>query len=319
MSSFFSLSALLAGHLCYVGYFSRGEHHLSGVLYLQIHTVLFLALSTLLYRFKYTLAQAILQTCIYDGLFLAGLYSSLLAYRIFLNPLNVFPGPWMARVTSFDLPLRIQKRQMFKTLSELHHEHGDFVRIGTQEMSITHPTAVQDIFGPNSKCLKSAWYDITKPQDALLLRRSHRGHAELRRIYSPGFSTKAIRGYEERIGKYRTKLISRLDEQDGKTINLVRWISLYAWDTMGDLTFGHPFGMLDSEEKHWAVKILNKGMTPIGDHLPMWLFRMMYAIPGGQGDFEAMLKYTEEQMLARWEVRTQPLFHLSCWPLTDPK
>ncbi|KAI3391686.1 hypothetical protein diail_6965 [Diaporthe ilicicola] len=147
---------------------------------------------------------------------------------------------------------------MYKTLQELHRQHGNFVRIGTGELSITHPHAVQEIFGADSKCPKSPWYDISRPQDALLLRRTHAGHAELRRIWSPAFSTKAVRGYEERIKPYRSKLIAGLDSQTGQSLNVDHWLALYAWDVMGDLTFGHSFDMLDTKEQHWAIKILNQ-------------------------------------------------------------
>ncbi|KAL9025019.1 MAG: hypothetical protein Q9196_006084 [Gyalolechia fulgens] len=296
--------ALVAGALCYLGYFYRGEHHLYGATYIQVHTGVCLALAALLYRLGFPLVEAFLQTGVYDVIFLAGLYTSLLVYRIFLNPLNVFPGPWLARITSFDLPFRIRKSQLYKTLQELHRQHGHFVRIGTGELSITHPHAVCDIFGADSKCLKSPWYDISRPQDSLLLRRSHAGHAELRRIWSPAFSIKAVRGYEERIQPYRNKLIAGLDSYAGQSLDVDHWLALYAWDVMGDLTFGHSFGMLDTKEQHWAIKILNQGMSVIGLHLPMWLFRVMVAIPGGQKDVKSMLKYAQDEMLSRW--KTEP-------------
>ncbi|KAL8919479.1 MAG: hypothetical protein Q9208_006764 [Pyrenodesmia sp. 3 TL-2023] len=298
------LVAFVAGALCYIGHFHRGEHHLYGATYVQFHTVVYLGLVALFYRLGFRLVEAILQTCVYDGVFLAGLYTSLLVYRVFLNPLNVFPGPWLARVTSFDLPFRIRKSQLYKTLQDLHRQHGHFVRIGTGELSITHPHAVRDIFGADSRCLKSPWYDISRPQDSLLLRRSHAGHAELRRIWSPAFSVKAIRGYEERIQPYRNKLVAGLDSYAGQSLDVDHWLALYAWDVMGDLTFGHSFGMLDTKEQHWAIKILNQGMSVIGLHLPMWVFRIMVAIPGGQKDVKSMLKYAQDEMLSRW--KTEP-------------
>jgi tryprostatin B 6-hydroxylase len=296
--------AFVAGALSYVGHFNRGEHHLHGVTYIQVHTVAIVGLAGLLYRLEFVLADAFLQTCVYDGVFLVGIYASLLVYRVFLHPLNVYPGPWTARITSFDMPFRIRKSKMYKTLQELHGQHGNFVRIGTDELSITHPRAVQEIFGADSKCLKSPWYDISRPQDSLLLRRTHAGHAELRRIWSPAFSIKAVRGYEDRIQPYRKKLMAGLDEYDGRSLDVDHWLALYAWDVMGDLTFGHSFDMLDKKEQHWAIRTLNEGMSVIGLHLPMWFFRILVAIPGGQKEFKLMLKYTKEEMLSRWNVRT---------------
>ncbi|KAJ8111360.1 hypothetical protein ONZ43_g5641 [Nemania bipapillata] len=293
------LSAFVAGGLCYVGHFHRGEHHLNGTTYIKVHTIAFLVLSGLLFRRGSSVVEAVKQTCALDAAFLAGLYASLLTYRAFLNPLNAFPGPWTARITSFDLPLRIRKSQMYKTLQALHGQYGYFVRVGTGELSITHPSAVQDIFGADSQCLKSPWYDISRPQDSLLLRRTNAGHAELRRIWSPAFSIKAVRGYEERIRPYREKLVEGLDSYVGQSVDVDHWLALYAWDVMGDLTFGHSFGMLDTKEQHWAIRTLNKGMSVIGLHLPLWAFRILVAIPGGQKDFKVMLEYTQGEMLSR--------------------
>jgi tryprostatin B 6-hydroxylase len=313
------LFAFVAGAVCYVGYFNRGEHHLHGVAYLQVHTVAFLGLTALLYRLGFRLVEAILQTCVYDGLFLAGLFTSLLVYRAFLNPLNVFPGPWTARITSFDMTFRIRKGQMYKTLLELHRQHGNFVRIGTSELSITHRHAVQEIFGADSVCQKSPWYDISRPQDSLLLRRTYEGHAELRSIWSHAFSIKAMRGYEDRTHTYRNKLIAGLDAHAGQAVDVNHWLALYSWDVLSDLSFGHPFGMLDTKEKHWAIRILKNGMSIVGLHLPMWWLRLVGSIPGSQEGLKTMFKYCQEEMLSRWKVCAHSVLILLTLYLTSVK
>jgi len=243
----------------------------------------------------------------YDGFFLAGLFGSLLTYRAFLNPLNVFPGPYIARIATFWISFRIKRLRIYKTLEELHAKYGYFVRIGTQEVSITHPNAVVDIFGANSVCQKSTWYDISKPQDSVLLRRSFAKHSERRAIWTRAFSVAATRGYEVRFHPYRSKMLSKLDYLTGQPINITHWLGLYSWDSMGDLSFGHSFGLLDSDEHHWAMKVLDKGMSIIGHHLPMWFIRLGTAVWGGNKDFKIMLKYCHEQMLLRYHVGDIPL------------
>jgi len=300
------LSAFVGGALCYVGYFNRGEHHMHGTAYIQIHTIAFATLTALLYRLGLPLVEALTQTGIYDGIFLAGLFASLLVYRAFLNPLNRFSGPWIARITSFYMTCSIRNMRMYKTLQALHEKHGYFVRIGTQELSITHPNAIREIFGADSVCEKGPWYDISRPQDSLLLRRTFAGHAELRSVWSQAFSVKAVKGYEKRIHPYRNKLIAQLDAHGGEPVNINHWLGLYSWDVLSDLSFGHAFGMLDTKERHWAMNVLDKGMSIIGPHLPMWLIRVMLSIPGGNKDMKFMLKYCEGEMLKRWEVRAHP-------------
>ena len=301
--------AIVAGAIAYVGYFKRGEHHMNGVTYIKVHTITFAVLTALLSRIGFTWSEAFMQTILYDSLFFGGLFASLFLFRAFFNPLNIYPGPWLARITSFLMPMSIQKMQMYKTLERFHGKYGHFVRIGTNELSITHPQAIPDIFGAESVCEKGPWYDISRPQDSLLLRRSFAGHGELRSVWSHAFSIKACRGYEDRIQIYRNKFLAGIDDHAGKAVDVNHWLGLYSWDVLSDLSFGHPFGMLDAKDRHWAMNILDKGMSVIGPHLPMWFLRVMIAIPGGKEDMKVMLKYCQEEMLSRWKVR---ILDISC-------
>ncbi|QPH02985.1 hypothetical protein C2857_007205 [Epichloe festucae Fl1] len=193
------LVTFIAGTLSHVAYFFHGEHHMHGFAYLQVHTALFMTSTFLLYRLGLPLVEALLQTLLYDGFFLACLFGSLLVYRAFLNPLNAFPGPFIARIATFWISFRIERLRMYKAFEELHEKYGYFVRVGSQEISITHPNAVVDIFGAESVCQKSPWYDISKPQDSVLLRRTFAKHSERRAIWTRAFSVKAVRGYETRF------------------------------------------------------------------------------------------------------------------------
>lgn len=297
-----SLVTFIAGTLSYIAYFFHGEHHMHGFAYLQVHTTLFMTSTFLLYRLGSPFMEALVQTLVYDGFFMAGLFGSLLVYRAFLNPLNAFPGPFIARIATFWISFRIKRLRMYKAFEELHEKYGYFVRVGSQEISITHPDAVVDIFGADSVCQKSPWYDISKPQDSVLLRRTFAKHSERRAIWTRAFSVKAVRGYETRFHPYRAKMLSKLDEFSGQPVNITHWLGLYSWDSMSDLSFGHSFGLLDSNDHHWAMKVLDKGMSIIGRHLPMWFIRLGSSLPGCNTDLKAMFKYCHEQMLLRYNV-----------------
>jgi tryprostatin B 6-hydroxylase len=97
-----------------------------------------------------------------------------------------------------------------------------------------------------------------------------------------------------------------LDAHAGQPVNVNHWLGLYSWDVLSDLSFGHPFGMLDTREHHWAMDILDNGMSVIGIHLPMWFFHILRALPGGNKDLKVMLKYCTEEMRRRWEVCPRP-------------
>lgn len=62
---------------------------------------------------------------------IAGIFSSILIYRILFHPLNCFPGPLIARISNFyPTYLRMKNLRLFEEVQDLHHRHGDFVRLG---------------------------------------------------------------------------------------------------------------------------------------------------------------------------------------------
>lgn len=81
------------------------------------------------------------------------------------------------------------------------------------------------------------------------------------------------------------------------------WFNLYSFDVMGDLAFGKSYNMLESGELHWAIKLLNGGMDPMGLGLPVWFFRVITAIPGLAADYWRFISYCGEQLEDR--IRAQ--------------
>ncbi|KAL8743874.1 MAG: hypothetical protein Q9190_003812, partial [Brigantiaea leucoxantha] len=144
---------------------------------------------------------------------------------------------------------------------KLHEQYGDFVRIGSNTLSIVHPEAVETFYGLGSKCTKAAWYDLTYPIVSLQTTRDRAAHDKRRRTWSTAFSDKALRG------------------QGQNAVNMSKTFNLFSFDVMGDLAFSNSFGMLASSEEHWAIKLFKEGLQPLGYLFPVWFFRMMVAIP----------------------------------------
>ena len=72
---------------------------------------------------------------------------------------------------------------------------------------------------------------------------------------------------------------------------------------MGDLGFGSGFDMLQAGDYHWAIKVLNEGMAPLGLNLPIWMFRVMTSIPIISDDYQRFLQYTREQLDKRIKMQ----------------
>lgn len=91
------------------------------------------------------------------------------------------------------------------------------------------------------------------------------------------------------------------------------WFNLYSFDVMGDLAFGKSYNMLEAGELHWAIKLLNGGMDPIGLGLPVWCFRVITAIPGLAADYWKFINYCGEQLedriKAQGKMKDQDITH----------
>ncbi len=180
------LASLAAGVASHVFYFNRYECHLHALLYLQgllaTWAAACLALTTF---YGYTTRDALTAASSSVGLFLAGAYGSLLVYRIFLNPLNRLPGPWLARVSTFYWSCRLGKMDSYLQLQAMHKQYGPIVRIGSGDLSIIHPECIDLAYGPDAKAMKSSFYDQELPLRSMQTMRSKLEHGQRRKIWAP--------------------------------------------------------------------------------------------------------------------------------------
>ena len=151
--------AFAAGVASHLIYFNRGEHHMHGLLYLwsTISTTV-AAIIFLVTQRSYAVGDAASLALSTVGAWLVGIYSSLLLFRLFLNPLNKFPGPFGARLSQFWWSTYIGGgSKAFLKSEELHKKYGHFVRVTPHSLSITHPDAPELLYGNKSKCRKAEW------------------------------------------------------------------------------------------------------------------------------------------------------------------
>ncbi|KAA6415515.1 MAG: cytochrome P450 [Lasallia pustulata] len=292
-----------AGIATHLGYFNRGEHHLYSTIYLQIFFAVFAtAVAFAVHVDGEPLAQAIAKVASSAGFYLGGLYTSLLVYRTVFHPLNKFPGPFGFRVSNLWFSLQLGNGDGHKKLLKLHEKYGDFLRTGSSDLSIANPNAIAVVYGTKSKCTRAAWYDNLYPMVSLQTVRQKNVHSRRRRLWSTAFSDKALRGYETRIMGYQDRLLAQLATIGRQPVNVTKWFNLYSFDIMGDLAFATSFNMLESTEEHFAVKVLDKGLEPVGWMLPTWMFRLLVAIPGLANDFVRFVKYCNQRLDERMKM-----------------
>ncbi|KAF2713713.1 putative P450 monooxygenase [Pleomassaria siparia CBS 279.74] len=297
-STIIAFAGGVATHLLYYKQYEFHEHPfrnvqgfllaIAGMVVIRVHYL------------SHALSLAVRSSLFLTAISLTGIYTSLVVYRLFFNPLNnTIPGPYWARLTKFNAAIRNRKIDGHRQLLALHKKYGRFVRLGPNDISVTDPDGVQVVNGHGSKCIKAPWYDAEKPRLSMHTTRDPSLHGRRRRIWAPGFSDKALRGYESRIKVYNDLLISKLCALSGTPVNAAKWFNLYSFDVMGDLGFGESFGMIERGEEHWAIALLNAGMDPMGLWLPSWAFRAIVTIPGATKDYFRFIHYCCNQIDAR--------------------
>ena len=293
--------ALLSGLVTHLAFFNRGEHHLQPQRYVMSFLLCYILLIVEAIKLGgHDVRSATLSASVLAAWYMCGLYASLCAFRLFFSPLSRFPGPVGARLSDFWLSLRLRKLDLFRRILDFHEQYGDFVRIGSNTLSIRHPDAIVAVYGLGSKCRKADWYDTFLPAYSIQTMRRRDVHDDRRRVWSPAFSDQAIRGYETRIRRYQDRLVERLQAFGSEPVNVTKWFYYYAFDVMGDLTYNRSFDMLHSSEEHWVFHLMTEGPRVFGLMLPCWFFRFLVAaVPGLAKDWFRVLRYSRTQTEVR--------------------
>jgi len=300
-------TAVILGATTHLLYFTKGEHHLYGVRYLEIFALSFVAATLLDVRVnRRTLIDAITVTSFFSVFYITGLFSSTICYRLFLHPLKAFPGPVANKLGNLFFSAQLGNADAYKKVLALHDQYGDFVRIGSSDLSIIHPKAVNVIYGTGTRCLRAAFYN-GDPLPSMISCRDRLAHDKRRRVWSPAFSDRALKGYAQRIKVYDDQLLSKLKNASSAadSVNVSKWFNYYSFDVMGDLAFGKPFGMLECDQQHWAVSLMNTGLEALAFLFPIWLFRVLVAIPGLLRDHEKIVEFCNDQLEERMKVGAQ--------------
>lgn len=179
--------------------------------------------------------------------------------RRYNDPLNSFPGPYLASWTNaWRFCDATSGMHRSTSLLDLHREYGDVVRIGPNVLSFAHPQAVKDIYGTDKPYGKSGLYWTAaavsrgEPSPSLFSSLDGAWHDNLRRAVNPAFSLSALVQYEpfvnNTIASFLQQLSTRFADKPGADglVDLPTWLQWYAFDVIGELTYGAPFGFLQT-------------------------------------------------------------------------
>ncbi|RLL95435.1 hypothetical protein CFD26_100536 [Aspergillus turcosus] len=168
--------------------------------------------------------------------------------------LRPIPGPFLTRLTKLWYFDRVRKAHFETDNVALHRRYGPVVRIAPDHYSISGRAAIKTVYGTGTKFTKSDWYEGWKHPDpnnwTLFPDRDEKRHAETRKRFSSLYSMTSLVHYEAFVDRCADVFCARLMEfaARGEGFNLGYWFQCYAFDVIGDITFGERFGFLDRGE-----------------------------------------------------------------------
>ncbi|KAL4960869.1 cytochrome P450-domain-containing protein [Aspergillus stella-maris] len=169
--------------------------------------------------------------------------------------LSDIPAPGLAAWTNFWLLFQARKGERFLTVDKAHKKHGKLVRIAPRHISIADDAAINAVYGHGNGFLKADFYDaFVSIRRGLFNTRDRAEHTRKRKTVSHTFSAKSIGQFEQYIHGNIENLVKQLNRTSDlqrnpktgyATVDALNWFNFVAFDIIGDLAFGAPFGMLD--------------------------------------------------------------------------
>ncbi|KJZ77588.1 Benzoate 4-monooxygenase [Hirsutella minnesotensis 3608] len=177
------------------------------------------------------------------------------------------PGPFPAAFTNMWAMYHARRRQFSLAVDLAHQKYGKVIRIQPNHFSIADVNAIQVIYGHGNGFLKSNYYDAfaSTCKRSIFNTRDRAEHTRKRRAVAHLFSAKSINQFEQYV-QANTKLLvekwsrkcAMMEQGDGKTsyacIDVMPWFGYLAFDIIGDLLFGAPFGMLSQEHDQTGAR-----------------------------------------------------------------
>ncbi|KAI0018876.1 cytochrome P450 [Xylariomycetidae sp. FL0641] len=228
------------------------------------------------------------------------------------DPLAKIPGPWYAAWTSYVLVYKEVNAVGPLYVQELHKKYGPIVRVSRKSVDVSDPECAKMIHSVKAGYVKSKWYtQDRKDRDNVFNLRDVAAHRQRRKLLSHPFSESNLKATIPLIEeKVQLAMKGMKDEMKRRgATDVYNWWMFFTTDTIGELSFGESFNMLESGEKNQYIKDLEAVgyATAISELFPVeamdFLGRFL-RIPFLQGLADAeerRLRYADES-LARYEA-----------------
>jgi cytochrome P450 len=135
-----------------------------------------------------------------------------------------------------------------KTIESLHQKYGPVVQFGPNEVSFDSIDAVDIIYGAQSECIKSPWYDSVT-RDGVFKLRHIAEHRDRRKKISRAFSPTSAYELEPNVASLVHTFMTTIENhrQDGP-LEMRHWFRMLAFDLSGAAFVGASYGGLEADE-----------------------------------------------------------------------
>ncbi|KAL9055496.1 MAG: hypothetical protein Q9162_003493 [Coniocarpon cinnabarinum] len=170
------------------------------------------------------------------------------------SALRGIPGPLLARFSNWWLLFQSRRVKRYQAVDALHKKYGPLVRIQPDHVSVADDTAINTIYGHGNGFLKAEFYDAfvgLANIRGLFNTRDRAQHTRKRKLVSHVFSPKSVHQFEPYIAQNVSVFLQQWDRIAASAqgafadMDALHWFNYLAFDVIGDLAFGAPFGMLE--------------------------------------------------------------------------
>ncbi|EIM80682.1 cytochrome P450 [Stereum hirsutum FP-91666 SS1] len=214
------------------------------------------------------LAIAALTASLTTGVYLVALASSVVLYRLApWHPLASYPGPRLAKLSKWWMAYWIARGERHLVLQRLHKKYGPWVRVGPNELSISLPEAVRPVY---TTMFRAPFYQgAPMDADALITTTIRAEHTLRLFAWNKAFNSESQKRFQAVAQTRTSQLLDVLTkvaaEKKEKAVDLSHWISLWAMDIMGDISFSGGFEtMASGKDSEGWMEVLSMGVLAVG-------------------------------------------------------